>query len=147
MGRTIRTGVAEGLPGPVAFGILRPTILVPADFARRFSRSQQEVILAHELAHLAGSDPAWLLFGELIVALLWWHPLVHLARRRLLAASEQAADEASLLVPDGPDVLAECLVKLGRRLTGKARLGWVAAEGTGLRSGLARSCPTTVENE
>ena len=138
MKQVVRICVAEELPTPVAFGVRRPTVLVPSDFTKRFSGAQQQVILAHELAHLAGADPAWLLAGELITALLWWHPLVHVARLRLLAASEQAADEASVLVPDGPDVLADCLVKLGRRFSGKPRLGWMAAEGSGLRSGLAR---------
>ena len=138
MKQTVRIRTIEGLTTPVAFGILKPTVLVPTDFTRRFSTTQQQVILAHELAHLAGNDPAWLLAGELVAALVWWHPLVHAARRHLLAASEQTADEASTLVPDGPDVLAECLVKLGRRLTAKPRFGWVAAEGSGLRSGLAR---------
>ncbi|NLS92297.1 MAG: hypothetical protein GXX96_08975 [Planctomycetaceae bacterium] len=136
--RSVRVLAVEGIPAPVAFGMLRPAVLVPADFAGRFSRSQQQVILAHELAHLAASDPAWLLASELTTALFWWHPAAHLAHRRLLAASEQAADEASLLVPGGPDVLADCLVKLGRRLSGRPRFGWVAAEGSGLRSGLAR---------
>ena len=138
MKQTARIRTTEGLTAPVAFGILKPTVLVPTDFTRRFSATQQQVILAHELAHLTGNDPAWLLASELITALVWWHPLVHAARRRLLAASEQTADEASTLVPDGPDVLAECLVKLGRRLTAKPRFGWVATEGSGLRSGLAR---------
>lgn len=136
--RSVRVLAVEGIPAPVAFGTLRPAVLVPADFAERFSRSQQQVILAHELAHLAAGDPAWLLVSELMTALFWWHPAAHLAHRRLLAVSEQAADEASLLVPGGPDVLADCLVKLGRRLSGRPRFGWVAAEGSGLRSGLAR---------
>ena len=137
MKQTVRILVTEGLTTPVALGILRPTVLVPHDFTKRFSATQQQVILAHELAHLAGRDPIWLLASELVAALMWWHPLVHIARRRLLAVSEQTADEASTLVPDGPDVLAECLVKLGRRLNGRPRLGWIATEGTGLRSGLA----------
>lgn len=136
--RAVRIRVTDGLPAPVALGILSPTVLVPADFAKRFSDTQQQVILAHELAHLDSNDPGWTLASELVSALMWWHPLVHVARRRLLAAAEQAADEASTIVPNGPDILAECLVKLGRRLSGKPRLGWVAAEGSGMRSGLAR---------
>lgn len=138
MKKTVRIRVTDGLPAPVAFGMLRPTVLVPADFTKRFSDTQQQVILAHELAHLDSNDPAWTLASELVVALMWWHPLAHVARRRLLAAAEQAADAASTIVPNGPDILAECLVKLGRRLSGKPRLGWVAAEGSGMRSGLAR---------
>ena len=138
MKRAVRIRVTDGLPAPVALGIFRPTVLVPADFTKRFSDTQQQVILAHELAHLDSNDPAWTLASELVTALMWWHPLVHVARRRLLAAAEQAADEASTIVPNGPDILAECLVKLGRKLSGKPRLGWVAAEGSGMRSGLAR---------
>ena len=53
-------------------------------------------------------------------------------------ASEQAADEAALVLPDGPNALADCLVKLGRQLVGTRRVGWLAADGSGLRSGLAR---------
>jgi hypothetical protein len=138
MKRPVRLRLTAGLSTPVAFGMIRPTVLLPADFSKRFSLPQQQVIMAHELAHLAAKDPVWLFAGELIAALLWWHPLVHLARRRLLAASEQAADAASTLLPNGPDVLADCLVKLGRCINGRSRLGWVAAEGSGLRSGLAR---------
>ncbi len=62
--RSVRVLAVEGIPAPVAFGTLRPAVLVPADFAERFSRSQQQVILAHELAHLAAGDPAWLLVSE-----------------------------------------------------------------------------------
>src|SRR5205807_638502 len=49
-------------------------------------------------------------------AILWWHPGVWWMRRQLQLASELAADEASLLVVDGPRILAECLVQLGGRL-------------------------------
>lgn len=138
MRQRVRLRQAAGLTAPVAFGIVRPTVLLPVDFSKRFALPQQQVILAHELAHLAEGDPAWLLIGELMTALFWWHPLAHTARQRLLMASEQTADEASALLPNGPDVLAACLVQLGRRIQGRPRLGWVAAEGPGLRSGLAR---------
>ena len=138
MRRSIRICTAPDLVAPVAFGTFRPTVLLPSDFPGRFSLIQQRAILAHEVAHLAGGDPAWMLVGGFVGSFLWWHPLVHVACRRLAAVSEQAADEASVLVPDGPEVLAECLVQLGRRLVKKPRLGWVAAQGSGLRSGLAQ---------
>ncbi len=138
MKRSVRICTAADLAAPVAFGTFRPTVLLPSDFPDRFSPIQQQAILAHEVAHLAGGDPAWLFLGDLVGTLLWWHPLVHVARWRLATASEQAADEASVLVPDGPEALADCLVQLGRRLVKRPRLGWVAAQGPGLRSGLAQ---------
>ena len=102
---------------PIVFGVFRPVIGLPTGFAERFSPVQQEAMLAHELAHLAAHDPVWYLLANWASAVLWWHPLVWWARQRLHAASEMAADEVSLLVVDGPVVLAECLAEMGARLT------------------------------
>ena len=129
---------APRLGSPVAFGIFRPVVLVPAGFDADFDRGQQEAMLAHELAHLASRDPVWQAAATWLVALLWWQPLAWWSRRRLRAASESAADEASLLVPDGPCVLAASLVTLGRRLVKTRSLGWLSIEGGGFRSGLGR---------
>ena len=124
------------LRGPIAFGVLRPTIILPGGFARQFTEAQQDAMLAHEIAHLAARDPLWHLLADLAAALLWWHPLVWWARRRLHVANEAAADLASVLVADGPQVLAECLVELGNRLTQREALGWLGV--TGFRSQLGR---------
>ena len=129
---------AARLNGPIVFGVLRPTVGLPGDFENRFSPAQQEAMLAHELAHLASHDPGWHLVANLAVAILWWHPMVWWARYQLHAASEQAADEASLLVADGPRVLAECLVELGVRLTRPPSFVSLGVEGNGFRSGLGR---------
>jgi hypothetical protein len=59
-------------------------------------------------------------------------------RRRLRSVSEAAADEASLLVPDGPELLAGCLVEMGRRLVQPSRVPGLSVEGSGFRSELGR---------
>src|SRR5207249_6320044 len=126
------------LGGPIVFGVFRPVIALPGDFAERFNLAQQEAVLAHELAHLASGDPVWYGLANWASAILWWHPLVWWVRRQLHSASEQAADEASLLVVDGPVVLAECLAEMGARLTQQRPFAWIGVEGNGLRSGLGR---------
>ena len=136
--RRVRLLECGGMSVPVAFGVLRPTVVVPAGFWDRFSREEQEVMLAHELAHLAARDPLWQLVAELACAMAWWHPAVWWSRSRLRAVSETAADEASLLVPGGPGALAGCLVALGRRMVGPRPLGWLSFQGSGFRSGLGR---------
>ena len=136
--RPVRVLVADGLRVPVAFGVFRPTLVLPAVFDAEFDPPQQEAVLAHELAHLAAGDPVWHLLATLACALLWWHPAAWWSRRQLRAASETAADEVSLVVQDGPRVLAECLVALGRRLARRPQLGWLSVEGNGFRSGLGR---------
>ncbi|HUT88915.1 MAG TPA: M56 family metallopeptidase [Thermoguttaceae bacterium] len=130
---------AAGLTAPVAFGIFRPTVALPTTFCDEFDPPQQEAMLVHEVAHLAGRDPGWQLAADLVCATLWWHPLCWWSRRRLREAGEAAADEASLLVPDGPDLLASSLLVLGQRLAGvRPRLGWLSAGGLDFRSGLGR---------
>jgi hypothetical protein len=52
-------------------------------------------------------------------------------------ANEAAADEASVLIPDGARTLAECLVRLGRELTSSGPSRVLGVGGTGLRSQLA----------
>jgi len=136
--RNVRLLEAGELATPVAFGVWRPVVALPATFASDFAPQQQEAILAHELAHLAAFDPAWQFFADLVCAALWWHPAAWWARHRLHWASEAAADEASLLVPEGPSVLAGCLVALGRRMRHPRRLAWLSAEGSGFRSALGR---------
>ncbi|MDB6021615.1 MAG: Regulatory sensor-transducer, BlaR1/MecR1 family, partial [Pedosphaera sp.] len=115
--------------------------------AKKFAAAQQEAMLAHELAHLAGNDAAWYLLADLLTAALWWHPLVWRARHQLHAASELAADEASLLVADGPSVLAECLVEIGTRLTQRRAFRQMGVEGNGFRSGLGQRVERLVNLE
>lgn len=134
----IRVVTAEGLLGPIAFGFIWPTIGLPRRFADEFAPHTREAMLAHELAHLAARDPAWFLLGDLVTAVLWWHPGMWWTRHQLRMASEYAADEACLVVRDGPRALAICLVELGRRLTRTTSPDWVRVEGNSLRSGLAR---------
>jgi beta-lactamase regulating signal transducer with metallopeptidase domain len=136
--RRVRVGETRGLAGPIAFGILRPGISLPEGFTSRFTSEQQDAMLAHELAHLAARDPLWHTLADLVTAMLWWHPLAWLAKRQLRAASEAAADDASLVLQNGPNVLAECLVELGGRLTRTHSLGWLGMAGGDFRSGLGR---------
>ena len=110
---------AVGFLGPVAFGVFRPTVLLPCGFVHRYGDLEFKVLLAHELAHLAACDPLWLAISDFLSGLLWWHPAVWWSRRRLRATSEIAADEASCLIPGGRLALAEALVAFGNQLAGE----------------------------
>ncbi|HKQ37843.1 MAG TPA: M56 family metallopeptidase, partial [Verrucomicrobiae bacterium] len=129
---------------PIAFGLVRRVIGLPPDFGAEHLAAHREVILAHELAHLAARDSWWQLLADFTVMLLWWHPMVWLARRRLQEASEAAADEASLLFPNGPSILAECLLAMGK-LIDHAPLRGSSIGGDGFRSGLGRRVQRLLE--
>jgi beta-lactamase regulating signal transducer with metallopeptidase domain len=134
--RRVRVIEVRRLNGPIAFGLLRPTIGLPPGFGAQFDAAKQDAMLAHELAHLAARDPLWHLLADVATAALWWHPAVWWMRRQLHAASEAAADEASVLVAEGPRILAECLVELGARLIQPRALGGLGI--AGFRSNLGR---------
>jgi hypothetical protein len=133
----VRLVTSPALRSPAVFHWLRPVLALPTRFGEEFSVTQQDAVLAHELAHLARRDPAWQSAAMLVCALSWWQPLAWWARRRLRAASEAAADEASLLLPDGPSQLAESLISLAQRLTDPQLVAGISMHGNGLQSDLA----------
>jgi beta-lactamase regulating signal transducer with metallopeptidase domain len=136
--RRVRVGTLAGLQGPLVFGLVRPTMALPPGFEKDFSAAQQHAILTHELSHVAARDPFWQLLTEVVLALLWWHPLMWVVRRQLRRESETAADEATLRLEDGPGLLAESLLILGRRLSARPLTGALAMADPRLRSQLAR---------
>jgi TonB family protein len=77
---------------PWVWGMRRPAIVVPSDFARWPTDARRNV-LRHELAHVARCDHVTGLLSRLCVALYWSHPLMWLAHRRLALAAEQACDD------------------------------------------------------
>jgi beta-lactamase regulating signal transducer with metallopeptidase domain len=136
--KPLRVTQSSRLAGPIVFGIFRGEICLPQGFAGQFKSTQQEVMLAHELAHLAANDPAWYCLSDMVAALWWWNPLTWWARRQLQSTTEQAADEASLLVEDGPGTLAECLVQIGHTLSRPRSSTRLGIEGNGYKSSLGR---------
>lgn len=122
---------------PFVFGVARPVLVLPPDFACVLSPAHQEAVLAHELAHLTGRDPLWTAVGEGLLAVLWWNPLAWWLVARHRAACEVAADDSTGGIPDGPGLLAESLFALAARMT-TAHPRPASAAGGRCRSALAR---------
>ena len=81
---------------PIAVGLLRPVVLVPRGLAEQLSDRQLLEVLVHESAHAIRHDPLVGLFGRLLTAVLWFHPLVHLAIDLLGRAREDLCDNYAL---------------------------------------------------
>lgn len=82
--------------GPLLVGLLRPRIVLPADFALRYDAAEQAAVLAHERLHARRGDLWWNALAALIGCVFWFHPLAAAARRRFLADQELACDSAVL---------------------------------------------------
>lgn len=79
------------LRGPVAAGVWRPVVFVPASW-RAWPEESRRVVLEHELAHHRRRDPLWHLLVELACAVHWYHPLVRWMARRFTMQCEYACD-------------------------------------------------------
>ena len=100
--------------GPVLVGLLRPRIVLPADFAQRYSAREQEAVLAHERLHRRRGDLWWNALAALLRCGFWFHPLAAAAQRRYLAEQELACDSAVLRQTGiAPRTYAEALLKTG----------------------------------
>jgi bla regulator protein blaR1 len=95
-------GAYRGLPlvesaaveGPLALGLLDRRIVVPADFAARYSPEERRLALDHEWVHHRRGDLWWNHLGLIVLALNWFNPLAWLAFRAFRADQELACDAA-----------------------------------------------------
>lgn len=78
--------------GPALVGLIRPTMVLPHDFEQRFTPRQQELAIAHELAHWRSGDVFARLIVWAIACLQWWNPLVWFALGRFIEDQELAND-------------------------------------------------------
>lgn len=88
--RAPRVRISDEVTTPFVWGALRPTLIWPASETETAPGAR--AVIAHELAHLERRDhwTAWLETATTCV--LWWHPLVYVARRQLRRQAERACD-------------------------------------------------------
>ncbi|MFW6090155.1 MAG: M56 family metallopeptidase, partial [Gemmatimonadota bacterium] len=98
---------------PIACGIVRSTVLLP-EAAANWSASRLRMVLVHEMAHVRRRDVAVQGLAQLVCALFWFDPLLWLARDRLRAEAESAADDVVLRAGTPPDQYVLELVSLLR---------------------------------
>ena len=81
---------------PFVTGLFKPKIYLPYQFFGRYSKVQQQCILAHELTHIKRKD-LWLqVVGELLKATFWFNPIIHIAWIAFREDQELACDQQVL---------------------------------------------------
>ena len=94
---------------PVTFGLVRPVVLLPADFATR-SDDIQRAVLSHELFHVKRRDWGWLVLEEVVCALLWFNPAIWWLVSRVQLAREVVVDELAVLATGRRRTYVEALM-------------------------------------
>ncbi|HEX8452748.1 MAG TPA: M56 family metallopeptidase [Longimicrobium sp.] len=115
--RLIRTRWSEM---PMTWGFIRPVVLLPAD-CDEWPAERRDVVLRHELAHVARRDVATLALAQLACAVHWFNPLAWLALHQLRAEAERCCDDAVLSTGTRASAYAAHLLEMVR-LIGRARV-------------------------
>lgn len=84
----------SAVEGPVATGLIRQLILVPRDFAQRFTPEQRHFALWHEQLHHARGDLWAVMAGLVTASALWFNPLTYFALGAFRRDMEAACDAA-----------------------------------------------------
>jgi beta-lactamase regulating signal transducer with metallopeptidase domain len=79
---------------PALLGVIRPKIVLPADFDCRYTRLERLLIFSHERTHLRRGDAAWNALAAFLRCLFWFNPLTHLASTYFRVDQELACDAA-----------------------------------------------------
>jgi len=92
----IKVRLSPVVAGPLAAGIFHRHILLPEDFERRYTGAEQQLALAHELAHHRRGDLIANGAALAMLALHWFNPIAHWAYRAFRADQELACDATVL---------------------------------------------------
>ncbi len=95
--RKVRVRQSDRISSPLAYGLVRPVILLPKHLEREDGQ-ELEFILQHELVHIRRFDGAWKLAMAAALCLHWFNPLVWVMYMFMNRDLELSCDEAVLRV-------------------------------------------------
>ena len=140
LGLRRRVGLAL-LPGSQeagVFGVFRPVLVLPEQMPRHLTEAELEAIFLHELVHVRRRDNLVANLHMALCCLFWFHPLVWLLDRRLLAEREEACDERVLELVGRAETYARGLLKAVGYGTGWRLAGVSGARASNLRRRIER---------
>ena len=113
--RQVSLRISQHIQGPLAIGIVRSLIILPASALMALSPEQLEAVLAHELAHVRRADYLWNLIQTMVETLFFFHPAVWWLGRRLRQQRELCCDDVAVQSCADPLVYATALLRLEER--------------------------------
>jgi TonB family protein len=117
--RPVSVLLHDTLSGPMTCGVIHPAIVLPDD-AGNWQPDDLDRALVHELEHVRRFDWLCHCLARTVCALYWFHPLVWVARRKLVLEAERSCDDG-VLGRSEATAYADQLVCLAQRLSGSGR--------------------------
>ncbi len=104
---------SKGAAMPMAWGLLRPAVLMPAD-ADDWPADRLRIVLLHELAHVKRHDCLTHMLAQMSCALHWFNPLAWIAARHVRTERERACDDLVLAAGTRGSDYADQLIEIAR---------------------------------
>jgi beta-lactamase regulating signal transducer with metallopeptidase domain len=133
--------ISGHVQGPLAMGIVRSLIILPASALMALTPEQLESVLAHELEHVRRADYFWNLILTTVETLFFFHPAVWWLGGRVRQQRELCCDDAAVQACADPLIYATALLRLEERRSQQLSLA-MALDGhrssSGLRARISR---------
>jgi len=127
--RRVRLLRSDQFVEPVAYGLLKWTILLPAQIEKRLNRDELTALLSHELAHLKRGDIFWLVVGRVLTTCFAFQPLNFLAKRSWQEHAEFQCDDWAVDRNVDRLTLARSLTLVAEWRSGQPRCAGVVSAG------------------
>ena len=121
--RPVKLALTPKLIEPGVWRVWRPVVVLPREMPNHLTDGELEAVMMHEMIHIARHDNLTNSIQMFFCCLLWFHPIVWLIDRKLLAEREQACDEQVIEMSGASKVYASSLLKVFRFCLG-SKGGW-----------------------
>jgi beta-lactamase regulating signal transducer with metallopeptidase domain len=125
--------VSSAVAAPGVWGVFRPRVMLGESLSSSLGDEELEAVLMHELVHVRRLDNLVSTAQGVVCCLFWFHPLLWLLDRRLLAERELACDEAVVAVLGHARDYVSALLKIARLCCASRVAGMSYAAQSGLR--------------
>ena len=94
--RNVRLKEGDFLDCPMAFGVIKPVIVISRGHLDKLNDAQLRFVFLHEFFHVSQMDICLGVFASLALSVQWFNPLCYFARRKFRAAIEICCDNLVL---------------------------------------------------
>ncbi|HEX8890781.1 MAG TPA: M56 family metallopeptidase [Pyrinomonadaceae bacterium] len=140
--RKVTLVISREIAEPGVWGILKPVVILPEGVSDNLTDDELEAVMMHEMIHVERWDNLCAVLQRAVCCLLWFHPLLWLLDRQLLAEREEACDDMVIKLGGASKVYASSIAKVCRHSLVRVQPGLSSAAGSNLKRRINRILAT-----